>query len=201
MQFLQTTFGPLVLIFTVSNLAAMGLQVRMPEVDGGAPEQDRDGADLRVGLGARAGGRLSDHHGSSSGGALRGRGVPLQPGALRAVPPADGGKSPRRHGLRGSLRAAGDGRHGGVDALDGTPVDQGGDDQRLVARETAPPDHPPATGHRSGDPAFCRQGGNQDLPGGQGAGPALHLADDRVVPRALRPGDAQHGGRAWPFSR
>jgi bile acid:Na+ symporter, BASS family len=32
MQFLQTTFGPLVLIFTVSNLGAMGLQVRMPEV-------------------------------------------------------------------------------------------------------------------------------------------------------------------------
>lgn len=32
MQFLQTTFGPLVLVFTVSNLAAMGLQVRLPEV-------------------------------------------------------------------------------------------------------------------------------------------------------------------------
>jgi bile acid:Na+ symporter, BASS family len=32
MQFLQSTFGPLVLVFTVSNLAAMGLQVRMPEV-------------------------------------------------------------------------------------------------------------------------------------------------------------------------
>jgi BASS family bile acid:Na+ symporter len=32
LPFLQTTFGPLVLIFTVSNLAAMGLQVRMPEV-------------------------------------------------------------------------------------------------------------------------------------------------------------------------
>jgi BASS family bile acid:Na+ symporter len=32
MQFLETTFSPLVLIFTVSNLAAMGLQVRMPEV-------------------------------------------------------------------------------------------------------------------------------------------------------------------------
>jgi BASS family bile acid:Na+ symporter len=31
-QFLQTTFAPLVLIFTVSNLAAMGLQVKMPEV-------------------------------------------------------------------------------------------------------------------------------------------------------------------------
>jgi len=31
-QFLQDTFGPLVFIFTVSNLAAMGLQVRMPEV-------------------------------------------------------------------------------------------------------------------------------------------------------------------------
>ena len=32
MQFLQTTFSLLVLIFTVSNLAAMGLQVKMPEV-------------------------------------------------------------------------------------------------------------------------------------------------------------------------
>ena len=32
MQFLQTTFQPLVLIFTVANLAAMGLQVRVPEV-------------------------------------------------------------------------------------------------------------------------------------------------------------------------
>jgi len=32
MQFLEITFSPLVLIFTVSNLAAMGLQVKMPEV-------------------------------------------------------------------------------------------------------------------------------------------------------------------------
>jgi BASS family bile acid:Na+ symporter len=32
LQFLQTTFGPLVLIFTVSNLAAMGLQVKVPDV-------------------------------------------------------------------------------------------------------------------------------------------------------------------------
>ena len=32
MQFLQTTFSPLVFIFTVSNLAAMGLQVKLPDV-------------------------------------------------------------------------------------------------------------------------------------------------------------------------
>ena len=32
MQFLETTFSPLVLLFTVSNLAAMGLQVEMSEV-------------------------------------------------------------------------------------------------------------------------------------------------------------------------
>jgi BASS family bile acid:Na+ symporter len=32
MQFLEAAFGPIVLVFTVSNLAAMGLQVRMPEV-------------------------------------------------------------------------------------------------------------------------------------------------------------------------
>ena len=34
MQFLETTFGPLVLIFTVTNLAAMGLQVKMHDVLG-----------------------------------------------------------------------------------------------------------------------------------------------------------------------
>jgi BASS family bile acid:Na+ symporter len=34
MQFLETTFGPLVLIFTVTNLAAMGLQVKIPDVIG-----------------------------------------------------------------------------------------------------------------------------------------------------------------------
>jgi len=34
LQFLETTFGPLVLIFTVTNLAAMGLQVKMPDVLG-----------------------------------------------------------------------------------------------------------------------------------------------------------------------
>jgi bile acid:Na+ symporter, BASS family len=32
MRFLQTTFSPLVLVFTVSNLGAMGLQVKAPEV-------------------------------------------------------------------------------------------------------------------------------------------------------------------------
>lgn len=32
MQFLQTILQPVVLVFTVSNLAAMGLQVRMPQV-------------------------------------------------------------------------------------------------------------------------------------------------------------------------
>jgi len=32
LQFLETTLNPLILVFTVSNLAAMGLQVRMPDV-------------------------------------------------------------------------------------------------------------------------------------------------------------------------
>jgi bile acid:Na+ symporter, BASS family len=32
MQFLQDTFSPLVLVFTVANLGAMGLQVKLPEV-------------------------------------------------------------------------------------------------------------------------------------------------------------------------
>ena len=32
LQFLETTLNPLILVFTVSNLAAMGLQVKMPDV-------------------------------------------------------------------------------------------------------------------------------------------------------------------------
>ena len=91
--------------------------------DRGVAEQEIPGADLRVGLGAGAGVRLSDHPGPSSGGAIRHRGAPRQSGAMRALPPADGGKSPRRHGLRGSPHTAGGGRHGGVDAIDGTPID------------------------------------------------------------------------------
>ena len=41
---------------------------------------------------------------------------------------------------------------------------------------------------------FADDGGHQDLPGGQGAGPALHTPDDPVVPDHLRPGNARHGG-------
>ena len=32
MQFLQSTFNPLVVVFTISNLASMGLQVNIPQV-------------------------------------------------------------------------------------------------------------------------------------------------------------------------
>ena len=32
MEFLQSTFSPLVFVFTASNLAVMGLQTKMPEV-------------------------------------------------------------------------------------------------------------------------------------------------------------------------
>jgi hypothetical protein len=35
MQFLEVTFGPLVVIFTASNLAVMGLQVKSAEVIAG----------------------------------------------------------------------------------------------------------------------------------------------------------------------
>ena len=32
MQFLETTFSPLILLFTVANLFVMGIQANMPEV-------------------------------------------------------------------------------------------------------------------------------------------------------------------------
>ena len=116
MQFLQATFSPLVLIFTVSNLAAMGLQVKMPEV--AVALRNKKSLALIFVWGWVIGPAFAY---------LITKVLPLEApyvvvvflcslAPVRAVPPADGGKSPRRHGLRGSLRAAGDGRHGGADA-------------------------------------------------------------------------------------
>ena len=111
----------------MSNLGAMGLQVN-PEVVVGS-EQEDPGADLRVGLGGRAGVRLSDHLGPSFGGAICHRGAARQSGAMCPVSPADGGKSPWRYGLRGSSHTAGGDRHGGVDASDGAFVNHGADNE------------------------------------------------------------------------
>ena len=163
MQFCETTLNPFILVFTVSNLAAMGLQVDGARCCRGVAEQEIPGVDLRLGLGGRACVWLSDYQSHSSGGAIRDRGAPLQSGAVRTVPPADGGKSPRRHELCGSPHTAGGGRHGGVDAVDGAAADSGADDQHLGAREAAPSDHSPSADRRSGDPALRPDGGNQDL--------------------------------------
>ena len=198
MQFLETTFSPLVLLFTVSNLAAMGLQVKMPEVV--VALRNKKSLALIFVWGWVVGPAF---------GYLITRVLPLAEPYVIVVLLASLApcapflqqmvvESPRRHGLRGSPHPAGGGRHRGVDAIDGTPVDQGADDRRLGARETAPPDHTPAADDRSRDPALRRHCGNQDLPGGQGDRPALHVGDDRVVPCALRQGDARHGGQPGP---
>jgi len=80
MQFLETTFQPLVLLFTVSNLAAMGLQVRMSEVAVALRNKKSLVLIFRMGLGSRTCVRLPDHLGPSSGGAICHRGAPRESG-------------------------------------------------------------------------------------------------------------------------
>ena len=93
MQFLETTFSPLILIFTVANLFVMGLQAKMPEVIVALKNKKSMALIFVWGwvLGPALG--LPDRLGSSSGRTLCNRYAPLQSGAVRAVPPTDGGKS------------------------------------------------------------------------------------------------------------
>ncbi len=179
MQFLQTTFSPLVLIFTVANLAAMGLQVRVPEV--AVALRNRKALALILVWGWVLGPAF---------GYLITRVLPLEEPyvvvvLLASLAPCAPflqqmvGKARGDMGFAGALIPTRGGGHSGIDALDGAAVDQGTDDQHLVARQTAPPDHPPAAGAGAAIRHYADTGGNQDLPGGQGAGPALHIADDR----------------------
>ena len=134
-EFIQTLFNPTVLVFTVSNLAAMGLQVKMPNLI--AALRDKRFLSLVFVWGWVLGPAF---------GYLITKVLPLEEpyvivvlltslAPCRTVPPAGGGKSPRRDELRGSLHTLDGGRHGGVDATDGTPADPGADDQRLGARK------------------------------------------------------------------
>ena len=97
MQFLESIFTPVVLLFTVSNLAVMGLQSKMPEVI--AVFKDKKSLALIFVWGWVLGPALGlpDRLGSSSGRTLCHLCAPRQSGTVHAVSPTDGGKSPRRH--------------------------------------------------------------------------------------------------------
>ena len=156
MQFLENTFGPLVFIFTVSNLFAMGLQVRMPEVMQALKNKTSDGLIFVWGwiLGPAFGYLITLILPLAEPYVIVM--LPRQSRSLRTVPSADGGKGTRGHGLCRCPHPAGRGRHRGADAVDGSAADQGGDHQHLVARETTPPDHPSATHRRRADPSLRR---------------------------------------------
>jgi Sodium Bile acid symporter family len=166
MQFLQTTFGPLIFIFTASNLAAMGLQVKMPEVV--VALRNKKFMALIFVWGWVFGPAF---------GYLITKVIPLaEPYVivvlLTSLAPCAPflqqmvGKARGDMGFAGALIPLVAGRHGGVDAIDGPPAYQRADDQHLVARETASRDNTPAVDDRSGDPALHRKWCNQDLPGG-----------------------------------
>ena len=93
-------------------------------------------ADPRLGLGGRTGAGLAHWQPHSTDGSARGRIASDQPGADRAVLPADGLKGAWRHVLRRRVHAADHHRHRAVAAVAGAAVDQGPDGGRLVAGET-----------------------------------------------------------------
>ena len=144
----------------------------------GVAEQEISGADFRVGLGGGAGVRLSDHQVLPLAEpyvvvVFLASLAPVAPFLQQMVAKARGDM-----GFAGALIPLVTVGTVVLMPLMAPLLIKGVTHQHLVARETAPPDHPPAADHRSGDPALRRQGRNQDIPGGQGTGPALHTADD-----------------------
>ena len=90
-----------------------------------------------------------------------------QSGADRAVPAAGGVKSPRRHDLHRGLHPAGDRPHRRVDAGDGTAADQGIDLEHLAAGETTHHIGADSVADRHCDPVLQAGGGRQDIQAGQ----------------------------------
>ena len=170
MQFLQATFGPLVLVFTVSNLAAMGLQVKVPDVV--VALRNRKSIALIFVWGWVVGPAF---------GYLITRVLPLEePYVLVVLLTSLAPCAPFLQQM--VAKARGDMAFAGAFIplvavgtvvfmpLMAAPVDPGADDQHLGPRETAPADHTSAADDRSRDPALRCDCGDQDLPCGQGAG-------------------------------
>ena len=61
LQFCQSIFNPLVIVFTVSNLLSMGLQVNLGKMMKIVGNPKFLGLTLRIGLGSRPCYRLSDY--------------------------------------------------------------------------------------------------------------------------------------------
>ena len=195
MQFFEATFKPLVLVFTVANLATVGLRARMPEVV--AVVKNMKVLALIFVWGWVLGPAL---------GLLIAWILPLaEPYVIcvliaslafvRAVPPTGSGKSTRRRELRWRLCSTGCGRHSGFHAVDSASLGQGGDDQRRGSRQTALRDLTRAADNRSGNPALRGDRGNEDPSRGRGIRQARHIAAGRGVLRGLWQCDARHGGQ------
>ena len=198
---LQTVFGVLVVLYSVANLASMGLELNLRETIKSLRSARLVVLTLVWGWVVGPAFAVSAHEGPAAGGAACHRAAHLQPGADRAIPAHPGQKSPRRHGLRRRPHAAGDGRHGGVAALDGAVADHGADGERLVAGQTASPAGPAAAGGVRRDQGLRRAGGGQAVPGGQAARGDLHAADPRVHRGVLFPGFHPHRWAALPSAR
>jgi hypothetical protein len=133
MQFIEATFKPMVLIFTVSNLFVMGLQAKMPLVI--AVFKNKKAIALIFVWGWVLGPAV---------GYLITWALPLAEPYVVVVLLSS--LAPCAPFLPPLVEKA--------HAVDGTSVDQGADGQRWRSRKGAPADHTPAAGHRSGNPAL-----------------------------------------------
>ena len=194
MQFLRTTLQPVVLIFTVMNLAAMGLQVRLPQV--ATALKNRRAIALIFVWGWVLGPAF---------GYLITMVLPLaEPYEVVILLACLAPCAPILQQMVGKAR--GDVGFAGafipivtvatvvLMPLLAPAADQRADGQPGGTRKTASTHHPAAAGDRGGDPALRRQGGHQDLPGGQGTGLALHAAVSYGVWRSTAGGCSTRPG-------
>ena len=92
---LQTVFGILVIFYSVSNLASMGLELNLQETIKSLRSARLVILTLVWGWVSRPGLRVSAHEGPSAGGAACHRAAHFQPCADRAILAPVGEKSPR----------------------------------------------------------------------------------------------------------
>ena len=198
MQFIEATFQPLVLVFTVSNLFLMGLLVKRLEV---IAVLKKPKILLLIFLWGWVLGPAI--------GLLIAWALPLaEPFVIGLLLYSLAPCAPFLPVMVGKAR--GDMSFAGALVplvavgtvvfmpLMGPLLIKGLDDQHLGSRKNAPSDHSPAAGNRSSNPGVRGDCGNQDLAGGQRARQAHHGGDTHMGRRDLLAGDVRHGGQHCP---
>ncbi len=194
LQFLEIIFKPVVFAFTISNLFAMGLQVKMPEVI--IALKNKKSIVLIFVWGWVLGPAL---------GYLITRVIPLAKPyevvvLLSSLAPCAPFLPLMMVKARGDVGFTGafSGWRSGLYSLDRTSIDRGADGQSWNSRKTALIDLTFADDNRSSRPELCRYSCNENLTGGQCLSQVLYIRDDCGGFSALWPADARNSGQFCP---